>query len=84
MRVSYAENSDRNYDKLYELLKSLTEREQQIIILRFGLFGNKATPLREISEKFGLTRERIRQLEKKIIEKLRNPKLLQYLREYHH
>lgn len=79
-----AENSDRNYDKLYELLKSLTEREQQIIILRFGLFGNKATPLREISEKFGLTRERIRQLEKKIIEKLRNPKLLQYLREYHH
>ncbi|MBQ9788985.1 MAG: sigma-70 family RNA polymerase sigma factor [Lentisphaeria bacterium] len=77
-------DSERNYDKLYELLKLLSEREQQIIILRFGLFGNKATPLREISEKFGLTRERIRQLEMKIIAKMRSPKALKYLSEYHH
>ncbi len=76
------EDIERNYAKLYELLKLLTEREQQIIILRFGLFGNKATPLREISEKFGLTRERIRQLEMKIIGKLRSPKAMKYLSDY--
>ena len=72
-----------NYDKLHELLKLLSEREQQIIILRFGLFGNKVTPLREISEKFGLTRERIRQLEIKIIAKLRSAKSLKHLTDYH-
>lgn len=59
------------YEKLYELLGSLPERDQQIIILRFGLFGNKPLPLAEVSTHFNLTRERIRQLEAQIIEHMR-------------
>jgi RNA polymerase primary sigma factor len=77
------DSTEYNYSKLHELLTLLTEREQQIIILRFGLFGNKVTPLREISEKFGLTRERIRQLEIKIITKLRSANALKHLSDYH-
>ena len=61
------------YERLYEMLKSLTEREQQIIIMRFGLFGQKSLSLIEISRRFNLTRERVRQLELKIIETLRSP-----------
>jgi RNA polymerase primary sigma factor len=59
------------YEKLYEMLGSLPERDQQIIILRFGLFGNKPLPLAEVSTHFNLTRERIRQLEAQIIENMR-------------
>ena len=61
------------YERLYEMLKLLPEREQQIIIMRFGLFGQKSLSLIEISRRFNLTRERVRQLEVKIIETLRSP-----------
>lgn len=67
------------YDKLYEMLRTLPEREQQIIILRFGLFDQPCLPLVEISKKFNLTRERVRQLEVKIISNLRSPAKLKYL-----
>ncbi len=67
------------YEKLYEMLRSLPERDQQIIILRFGLFGQPCLPLVDISRRFNLTRERIRQLEAKIIENLRSPAKLKYL-----
>ncbi len=67
------------YEKLYEMLRTLPEREQQIIIMRFGLFGQPCLPLVEISKCFNLTRERIRQLEAKIIENLRSPAKLKYL-----
>ena len=67
------------YDKLYEMLRTLPERDQQIIILRFGLFGQPCLPLVDISRRFNLTRERIRQLEAKIIENLRSPAKLKYL-----
>ena len=67
------------YEKLYEMLRTLPERDQQIIILRFGLFGQPCLPLVEISKRFNLTRERIRQIEAKIIENLRSPAKLKYL-----
>ena len=61
------------------MLRTLPEREQQIIILRFGLFGQQSLPLIEISKRFNLTRERVRQLEVKIISNLRSPDKLKYL-----
>ena len=67
------------YDQLYTMLKTLPEREQQIIIMRFGFFGQPCLPLNEISQRFNLTRERIRQLEVKILTKLRSPEYLKFL-----
>lgn len=66
-------------EKIREILNTLTEREQQIIIMRFGLFEQPPQTLEEVSRHFKLTRERIRQLEVKIIEKLRSPELLRLL-----
>ena len=54
-------------DTIKAVLGELTAREQQIIILRFGLFEQRAQTLEEISRSLGLTRERVRQLEAKII-----------------
>jgi RNA polymerase primary sigma factor len=71
-------------EKLHELLGTLSEREQQIIIMRFGLLGFKTMTLLEISEHFQLTRERIRQLEIKIINKLRSPAKLKFFDGYFH
>jgi len=61
------------YDNLYKLLSQLSERDQQIIILRFGLFGNAPQPLSEVSKHVHLTRERVRQLENKILGLMRSP-----------
>lgn len=70
---------DETYKTLYRLLKTLTEREQEIITCRFGLFGHKPTPFTELSVKYNLTRERVRQLELKILDKLRTPDKLKLL-----
>jgi RNA polymerase primary sigma factor len=67
------------YAKLYEMLGTLSEREQQIIILRFGLYGKQELPLADVSKIFNLTRERVRQIEKKIMDKLRSPERLKYI-----
>lgn len=67
------------YDCFREMLSTLPEREQQIIIMRFGLFGNKVQPLDEISKQLHLTRERVRQLEIKILATLRSPEKLKYI-----
>jgi len=67
------------YDRFREMLSTLPEREQQIIIMRFGLFGNKIQPLDEISKRLHLTRERVRQLEIKILATLRSPEKLKYI-----
>ncbi len=72
-------DKDVTYRILYQLIKTLSPREQEIITLRFGLFGNKPTPFTELSERYGLTRERVRQLELKIINKLRTPEKLKLL-----
>ena len=67
------------YDRFKEMLSTLPEREQQIIIMRFGLFGNQVQPLDEISRQLHLTRERVRQLEIKILATLRSPEKLKYI-----
>ncbi len=67
------------YDKLYEIINTLSERDRQIIILRFGLYDQPSLPLAEISERFNLTRERVRQLEAKILDTLRSPKKIKHL-----
>ncbi len=67
------------YDRFYEMLGTLPEREQQIIIMRFGLYGCKPMPLGVISEQLHLTRERVRQLEIKILATLRSPEKLKYI-----
>lgn len=67
------------YDRFHEMLRTLPEREQQIIIMRFGLFGSKPMPLGVISEQLHLTRERVRQLEIKILATLRSPEKLKYI-----
>ncbi len=67
------------YEKLYEMLRTLSEREQQIIIMRFGLFGQQPLPFAEVGKHFNLTRERIRQLEASILENLRSPGKLKFL-----
>ena len=67
------------HDRFKEMLGTLPEREQQIIIMRFGLFGSKVQPLDEISRRLHLTRERVRQLEIKILATLRSPEKLKYI-----
>lgn len=56
-----------------EALSKLTEREQSVINLRFGLDGNKQHTFNEVGEVFGVSRERIRQIEAKALSKLRHP-----------
>ena len=67
------------YEQLYAMLKTLPERERQIVILRFGLFDQPRRSLAEISARLDLTGERVRQLEKRILEKLRSPSKLRLL-----
>lgn len=67
------------YEQIGEMLGTLPERERQIIILRFGLCGQPRQPLIEISRRLNLTRERVRQLEQKILSKLRSPARLKFI-----
>ena len=65
-----------------EVLSELTDREQEIVRLRFGLDGGQAKTLEEVGREFGVTRERIRQIEAKTLAKLRHPQRSQRLREF--
>jgi RNA polymerase primary sigma factor len=65
-----------------EVLGELSEREQEIVRLRFGLDGGRAKTLEEVGKEFGVTRERIRQIEAKTLAKLRHPQRSQRLREF--
>ena len=69
-------------DKVHELLASLSPREARILRLRFGLENGRSYTLEEVGEKFGLTRERIRQIEGKALRRLRHPKRARQLKEY--
>ncbi len=69
-------------DQLEDILDSLSEREQKIIQLRFGLADGHPRTLEEVGREFGVTRERIRQIESKTLAKLRHPSRAQMLREY--
>ena len=59
--------------KIEEVLNTLTPREQRILRLRFGLVNGRCYTLEEVGQKFGLTRERIRQIEARAMSKLRHP-----------
>ena len=65
-----------------EALSELNEREQQVVRLRFGLEDGQARTLEEVGRTFGVTRERIRQIESKTLAKLRHPHRSQKLRDY--
>ncbi len=65
-----------------DVLNELSEREQEIVRLRFGLDGGQAKTLEEVGKEFGVTRERIRQIEAKTLAKLRHPQRSQRLREF--
>jgi RNA polymerase primary sigma factor len=69
-------------DQLEQVLDTLTPREQRIIQLRFGLIDGHPRTLEEVGRDFGVTRERIRQIESKTLVKLRHPGRAQMLREY--
>jgi RNA polymerase primary sigma factor len=69
-------------DKIEQVLSTLTPREQRIIRLRFGLVNGKSYTLEEVGQKFGLTRERIRQIENRALRRLRHPLRSRELRDY--
>jgi RNA polymerase primary sigma factor len=69
-------------DTLEETLDGLSEREQAVVRMRFGLDGGQPHTLEEVGREFGVTRERIRQIEAKTLAKLRHPQRSQKLRDY--
>jgi len=69
-------------ETIEEVLSELTPRQSHILRLRFGLGGGEPHTLEEIANKFGLSRERIRQLEKEALRSLRHPRLAHSLRDY--
>lgn len=69
-------------DKVEEVLSSLSPREARILRLRFGLQNGRPYTLEEVGQKFGLTRERIRQIEGKALRRLRHPRRARQLRDY--
>jgi RNA polymerase primary sigma factor len=68
--------------KIEEVLATLTPREARILRLRFGLQNGRAYTLEEVGQKFGLTRERIRQIEGRALRRLRHPRRSRQLRDY--
>ncbi|RME72419.1 MAG: RNA polymerase sigma factor RpoD, partial [Chloroflexi bacterium] len=69
-------------EQLNEILSSLNERERQVLEMRFGLADGQGHTLEEVGAKFGVTRERIRQIEAKALRKLRHPIRSRKLRDY--
>ena len=69
-------------EQLVEVLSTLTEREQKVLRLRFGLDDGRARTLEEVGKVFNVTRERIRQIEAKALRKLRHPSRSRKLRDY--
>lgn len=70
-------------EDILDALNDLTDREAKILTLRFGLNGSRKHTLKELGEIFGITRERIRQIQKGALRKLRNPTIRQKLRNYY-
>lgn len=69
-------------EQLMEVLDTLTEREQKVLRLRFGLDDGRARTLEEVGKEFSVTRERIRQIEAKALRKLRHPSRSRKLKDY--
>ena len=69
-------------EELKEVLETLTKREEEVLELRFGLYDGTCHTLEEVGKKFGVTRERIRQIETKALRKLRHPSRAKKLRDF--
>lgn len=69
-------------DNIEEVLKTLSEREAKVLVMRFGLDGDSAKTLEEVGREFGVTRERIRQIEAKALRKLKHPTRRMKLKDY--
>ena len=69
-------------EQLIEVLDTLTDREEKVLRLRFGLDDGRARTLEEVGKEFNVTRERIRQIEAKALRKLRHPSRSKKLRDY--
>ena len=69
-------------EQLMEVLDTLTEREQKVLRLRFGLDDGRPRTLEEVGREFNVTRERIRQIESKALRKLRHPSRSRKLKDY--
>ncbi len=70
-------------EALSEILKTLTDREADVLRLRFGMYDGKTHTLEEVGQIFGVTRERIRQIENKAIRKLRHPSRAKKIRDFY-
>jgi DNA-directed RNA polymerase sigma subunit (sigma70/sigma32) len=70
------------HEQLMEVLLTLTEREQKVLRLRFGLDDGRPRTLEEVGKQFNVTRERIRQIEAKALRKLRHPSRSKKLKDY--
>jgi len=71
------------HEQLMEVLKTLTDREQRVLKLRFGLEDGRQRTLEEVGREFNVTRERIRQIEAKAIRKLKNPNRSKKLKDFY-
>ena len=69
-------------DEMSNVLSTLTEREEKVLRLRFGLVDGRTRTLEEVGKEFDVTRERIRQIEAKALRKLKNPSKCKRLKEY--
>jgi RNA polymerase primary sigma factor len=69
-------------ENIEEVLSALSDREAKVLRMRFGLAGNKSMTLEEVGRKFGVTRERIRQIEAKALRKLKHPSRRKKLQDF--
>jgi RNA polymerase primary sigma factor len=69
-------------EQMEDVLGTLSERERQVLAMRFGIEDGRSRTLEEVGKEFGVTRERIRQIEAKALRKLRHPSRSKKLRDY--